>query len=84
VIWLTPQMDRLFLDSAGARRRFLDRLVYGFDPAHAGRLARYEHALQERSQLLRQAARQLGPAWLGALEQQIAEGGVAVARPGAS
>jgi len=80
VIWLTPQMDRLFLDSAGARRRFLDRLVYGFDTDHAGRLARYEHALQERSQLLRQS----GPngwdaAWLGALEQQIAEGGVAVA-----
>jgi DNA replication and repair protein RecF len=80
VIWLTPQMDRLFLDSAGARRRFLDRLVYGFDPDHAGRLARYEHALQERSQLLRQS----GPngwdaAWLGALEQQIAEGGVAIA-----
>jgi len=80
VIWLTPQMDRLFLDSAGARRRFLDRLVYGIDPDHAGRLARYEHALQERSQLLRQG----GPAawdavWLGALEQQIAEGGVAIA-----
>ena len=80
LIWLTPQMDRLFLDGAGARRRFLDRLVYGFDPAHARRMARYEHALQERSQLLRQG----GPgswdaAWLGALEQQIAEGGVAIA-----
>jgi DNA replication and repair protein RecF len=80
VIWLTPQMDRLFLDSAGARRRFLDRLVYGFDPDHARRLARYEHALQERSQLLRQnGPAGWDPAWLGALEQQIAEGGVAIA-----
>jgi DNA replication and repair protein RecF len=80
VIWLTPQMDRLFLDGAGARRRFLDRLVYGLDPDHAGRLARYEHALQERAQLLRQS----GPAdwdagWLAVLEQQIAESGVAIA-----
>ena len=80
VIWLTPQMDRLFLDSAGARRRFLDRLVYGLDPDHARRLARYEHALQERSHVLRQG----GPgswdaSWLTALEQQIAEGGVAIA-----
>ena len=80
MIWLTPQMDRLFLDGAGARRRVLDRLVYGLDPDHAGRLARYEHLLQERAQLLRQG----GPgswdaAWLGALEQQIAEGGVAIA-----
>ena len=79
-IWLTPQMDRLFLDGAGGRRRFLDRLVYGFDPDHAARLARYEHALHERSQLLRQN----GPAswdaaWLAAVEQQIAETGVAVA-----
>ena len=37
VVWLTPQMDRLFLDGAGARRRFLDRLVLAVDPAHAGR-----------------------------------------------
>jgi DNA replication and repair protein RecF len=79
-IWLTPQMDRLFLDGASARRRFLDRLVYGFDPDHVGRLTRYDQALHERSQLLRQS----GPAswdtiWLAAIEQQIAETGVAVA-----
>jgi DNA replication and repair protein RecF len=80
VIWLTPQMDRLFLDSAGARRRFLDRLVYGLDPDHARRLARYEHALQERSQVLRQGSPGSWDAtWLAALEQQIAEGGVAIA-----
>jgi len=80
VIWLTPQMDRLFLDSAGARRRFLDRLVYGLDPDHARRLARYEHALQERSQVLRQGGPgSWDPAWLAALEQQVAESGVAIA-----
>src|SRR5262245_51335620 len=73
-------MDRLFVDGASARRRFLDRLVFGVDPEHARRLARYEHALQERSQLLRQhGAAGCDPAWLAALEQQIAEGGVAIA-----
>ena len=46
VVWLTPQMDRLFQDSAGERRRFLDRLIYGFDPAHAGRLTGYDKALR--------------------------------------
>ena len=35
--WLTPQMDRLFIEGPGARRRFLDRLVYGFDAEHASR-----------------------------------------------
>src|SRR5690606_41940232 len=27
VLWLTPAMDRLFVETAGNRRRFLDRLV---------------------------------------------------------
>ncbi len=80
VIWLTPQMDRLFLDGGGARRRFLDRLVYGFDTDHAGRLARYEHALRERSQILRQSSPAgWDTAWLSAIEQQMAERGVAIA-----
>ena len=40
VLWLTPQMDRLFVDGPGGRRRFLDRLVLGLDPAHAARRRR--------------------------------------------
>src|SRR6516165_12089504 len=53
VVWLTPSMDRLFVEGPGARRRFLDRLVLGLDPAHASRVAAYEQALRERSRLLR-------------------------------
>jgi DNA replication and repair protein RecF len=75
--WLTPQMDRLFIEGAGGRRRFLDRLVFGFDPAHAGRLSRYEHALRERGRLLRDGCRD--DAWLSALEDEMATSGVAVA-----
>ena len=77
VIWLTPPMDRLFLDGPSGRRRFLDRLVLGFDPAHASRVNAYEQALRERSRILRD-----GPpdsAWLAALEEVMAEQGVAVA-----
>jgi DNA replication and repair protein RecF len=44
-IWLTPQMDRLFMDGSGGRRRFLDKLVFAFDPGHAGRVTRYENAM---------------------------------------
>jgi DNA replication and repair protein RecF len=75
--WLTPQMDRLFIEGSGGRRRFLDRLVFGFDPAHAGRLSRYEHALRERGRLLRDGCRD--DAWLSALEDEMATSGVAVA-----
>ncbi len=77
VHWLTPQMDRLFLDGTQERRRFLDRLVFGFDPAHAGRSSAYTHALRERSRLL--AEGKMDDAWLSALEDTMATRGVAVA-----
>jgi DNA replication and repair protein RecF len=83
VLWLTPQMDRLFLEGASARRRFLDRLCYGLDAAHASRVASYDHAVRERARLLRDgaAAGQAAPdpVWLGVLEERIAGLGVAVA-----
>jgi DNA replication and repair protein RecF len=75
--WLTPQMDGLFLAGAGDRRRFLDRLVTGADPEHAGRLAAYDHAMRERLRLLREG--RADPTWLDALEDTMARHGVAVA-----
>src|SRR6516165_2091388 len=77
VVWLTPPMDRLFLEGPSGRRRFLDRLVLGLDPAHASRVATYEQALRERSRLLRDGP--TDPAWLAALEEVMAEQGIAVA-----
>ncbi|MGE3933722.1 MAG: DNA replication/repair protein RecF [Rhodospirillaceae bacterium] len=77
-LWLTPEMDRLFTESAGARRRFLDRMVYGFDRGHAARVAAYEHAMRERGRLLREGAGRADPAWLGALEARMAENGIAI------
>jgi len=80
LLWLTPQMDGLFLDSRSARRRFLDRLVLAFDPGHGTRLNAYEQASAERLRLLRGAIGNGNTeAWLSALEQQIAEQAVAVA-----
>ncbi len=77
VQWLTPQMDRLFQDGRAARRRFLDRLVFGYDPAHAGRLNAYETAMRERARLLRDGR---GDAtWLGNLEDTMVTKGIAIA-----
>lgn len=76
MVWLTPQMDRLFLDGAQGRRRFLDRLVYGFDPNHAVRLNRYERALRERSLLLRQG--RTDRHWLEGLEDILVNDGIAI------
>ncbi len=81
VQWLTPQMDRLFLDGPSSRRRFLDRLVLGLDPDHGRRVGAYERSLRERAKLLRDGAANGGgdPAWLSALEARMAADGVAVA-----
>jgi DNA replication and repair protein RecF len=76
-LWLTPDMDRLFREGAYGRRRFLDRLVYGFDPAHAGRVAAYEQAMRERGRLLRDGHGDA--AWLSALEETMSARGVAIA-----
>ena len=77
ILWLTPAMDRLFAEGPAGRRRFLDRLVLGLDPAHGSRVAAYEQALRERSRLLRDNS--ADPSWLTALEGMMAEQGVAVA-----
>ncbi|MDA1097487.1 MAG: DNA replication/repair protein RecF [Proteobacteria bacterium] len=77
VQWLTPQMDRLFLEGPSSRRRFLDRLVLGLDPEHGRRVGAYERSLRERATLLRSAAGD--PTWLAALEARMAADGVAVA-----
>jgi len=77
VIWLTPQMDGLWRESASARRRFLDRLVFAFDPAHAGRINGYESLLRQRMRLLQE--RNPDGAWLDSLETGLAERGIAIA-----
>jgi DNA replication and repair protein RecF len=82
-LWLTPAMDRLFTEGASGRRRFLDRLVFGQVAGHGAEAGAFEHAMRERTRLLR-AARDGGkrpdPAWIAALEEGMARHGVRVAR----
>ncbi len=77
IIWLTPQMEQLFQESASAGRKFLDRLVFSFDPDHASRVNEYDYAMRERNRLL---AGNADGAWLDALEQTMAETGAAIAQ----
>lgn len=77
-LWMTPAMDRLFADSPGARRRFLDRLVLALNAGHAGHATRYEAAMRARTRLLT-ADEAADPMWLAALEGQMAEHGLALA-----
>jgi len=75
--WITPDMDRLLAEGASARRKFLDRLAYSFDPAHNARVQRYEKAMRERLRLLREGC--ADAPWLAALEDEMAQTAVAIA-----
>jgi len=77
LLWLTPTMDRLFTDSPGARRRFLDRMVLGLSAEHGRFAAAYEKAMRERQRLLSED--RIEPAWMESLEQTMAETGLALA-----
>lgn len=76
-IWITPQMDRLFLGGTQPRRSFLDRIVYAFDIEHAKRTANFEHLYKQWYQLLKNGCRDNG--WLLSLEEEMAALGVAIA-----
>lgn len=75
--WLTPAMDGLFTGPAQDRRRYMDRLALALDPEHASHANRYEAALRERNRLLGED-REPDPAWLDAIEKQLAEHGDAL------
>ena len=77
VLWLTPAMDRLFVEPASERRRFLDRLTLALDPAHAIHANRYEAAMRARNRLLAEEQAP-DPEWLSALEAQMAVHGMAI------
>ena len=74
-VWLTPQMDRLFQESASGRRRFLDRLVWALEPTHAREVAAHDNAMSQRNRLL--AGGRADPGWLAGLEDAMARHAVA-------
>ena len=83
ILWLTPSMDRIFVERTSARRRFMDRLATGLHPEHPSRVSAYEQAMRDRARILRGD----GPAmdrverdrWLGGLEAEMAAHAVAIA-----
>lgn len=77
LIWITPQMDRIFQGGPQPRRSFLDRLVYAFDIEHAKRCAGFEHLYRQWLQLLKSGCQD--DRWLQSVEADMATFGVAIA-----
>lgn len=76
VLWLIPAMDRLWIEGAEGRRRFLDRMTLSFLPDHPEHALTYEKAMRERNRLLKDMVRE--PSWYAALELRMAEAGAAI------
>ena len=73
IIWLVPAQDRLWIEGADGRRRFLDRIALSFFPEHAEAVLSYEKAMRERNRLLKDGVQDAR--WYGALEGQMADAG---------
>ena len=76
VLWLIPSMDRLWIEGADGRRRFLDRMALSFFPNHAEASLTYEKTMRERNKLLKENVRD--PMWYGVLETRLAETGAVI------
>ncbi|MCV2878839.1 DNA replication/repair protein RecF [Sedimentimonas flavescens] len=77
VLWLVPAMDRLWIEGAEGRRRYLDRITLSFVPAHAEAVLAYEKAMRERNRLLKDQVSD--QRWYHALEGQMAEAAAQIA-----
>lgn len=75
-VWLTPQMDQLFSESAGGRRRFLDRLIITMENFHTKEVFAYEKSMSQRNKLL--SINNFDPTWLSAIEESMARHAVAI------
>jgi DNA replication and repair protein RecF len=76
VVWLVPVMDRLWVEGAEGRRRFLDRLAMSFEPTHADSTLAYERAMRERNRMLKDGI--TDPSWYSAVERQMADAGAKI------
>ena len=71
IVWLTPQMENLFLESPSVRRKFLDRITYNFFSNHLAYLQRYEYFTQSRARVLNDL--NWDQKWVEQIEMNIAE-----------
>ena len=65
-LWLTPQMDQLFIGGSSLRRRFVDNLIVGMDSGYADLTSAYVHTMKSRNRLLKNGERD--DRWLEKIE----------------
>ena len=78
ILWLVPAMDRLWIEAAEGRRRFLDRMTLSFYPDHAEHSLTYDKAMRDRNRLIKDQV--ADSHWYAALESRMAEAGEQITR----
>lgn len=79
-VYLTPQLEQLFILGKSERRDYLDKIVSDLDFEHSSRINSYQKLLKERLLILQKYRDQNSAAkWLDIVEANIAELGVAIA-----
>lgn len=76
IVWLVPAQDRLWIEGADGRRRFLDRIALSFTPDHADVTLAHEKAMRERNRLLKDQV--ADGRWYTALERQMADSAASI------
>jgi DNA replication and repair protein RecF len=77
VIWLTPQMDGIFLGPPNDRRKFLDRMVFSKIPNHASLVSKYEKLTRERMKILEDNG---SDSWAEIIEKEMAILGISITK----
>lgn len=75
-VFLTPQLEQLFISGKSERRDYLDKIVSDIDSEHVSRINHYQKLLKERLIILQ---KHRDEKWLKVIEEKIVELGVSIA-----
>lgn len=79
-VFLTPQIEQLFISGKSQRRDYLDKIVADINFSHISQINNYQKLLRERLLILQKYRGAKGAEkWLDIVENQIAETGTAIA-----
>lgn len=73
ILWLSPLMDRLWIEGAEGRRKFLDRMTLNFIPDHGSIFIRFQKCLRQRNRLLKDNIND--EKWYDVLEEKLSTDG---------
>ncbi|MDR1031612.1 MAG: AAA family ATPase [Holosporales bacterium] len=82
LLWITPQIDKIFIEQLNVKRKFFDHLVKGLEPKHHIKCLTYKKTISERMKALQTNVGD--EVWLSTIEHKIAETSFSIVKARAS